>query len=150
MLFLSLLLSQCTNKHEKAIVSHTDIEQKINAAAKITNPKQAIRQYIILLEEAKKAKNVNDVFNCEFQLGNLYYSEMRYSEAIKHWLSAYNKTDRLNKLNKQKAPGLQTNIGAYYMGVGYIKTAISYFLQARKTMDKLGVKDDSHWKNYIN
>ena len=46
--------------------------------------------------------------------------------------------------------GINSNIGVIYLGKGYLKTAISFFIAARKDLEKLGEKNQNYWINYIN
>ena len=83
-----------------------------------------------------------------FERGRLHYALANFEEAEKSWLQGLRLAEQMGKT--ADAAGLNTNLGAIYMQKGYTKTAIDYFVEARKSMEMLGKKDNNYWMNYLN
>ncbi|MFN4915059.1 MAG: hypothetical protein ACK5FT_07050 [Sphingomonadales bacterium] len=83
-----------------------------------------------------------------FERGRLLYALAQFNKAEESWLKGLRMAEQLG--SAADIAGLNTNLGAIYMQKGYTKTALDYFLQARKSMELMGKKDDNYWKNYLN
>ena len=83
-----------------------------------------------------------------FERGRIQYALANFEEAEKAWLQGLRLAEQMGKT--ADAAGLNTNLGAIYMQKGYTKTAIDYFVEARKSMEILGKKDNNYWMNYLN
>jgi DNA-binding NarL/FixJ family response regulator len=103
-------------------------------------------QKAILL--ARKCNDCDNEFSIFFEVGNYYYSISQFDNALTWYKKALENKKCAGDF--KNLAGINSNIGVIYLGKGYLKTAISFFITARKDLEKLGEKNQNYWINYIN
>ncbi|MGA1826020.1 MAG: tetratricopeptide repeat protein [bacterium] len=108
-----------------------DIEAQINIAESYTTLKyfsQAITEYEIILNDYPKNDYIDQIF---YRLGNLYFLEERFNEAIKYYRKAIKKTAIKDIKLKSKY-----SLAESYHKMGELKTALSLYKQLYSTSDR--------------
>ncbi|MBP6271868.1 MAG: helix-turn-helix transcriptional regulator [Fluviicola sp.] len=112
------------------------------------NIKAALPLYEKTISLAQECNNCEHQFSSFFEIGNYYYSISQFDNALL-WYKKGLENKKCASDFKNLA-GINSNIGVIYLGKGYLKTAISFFIAARKDLEKLGEKNQNYWINYIN
>lgn len=154
---ISCVLVTCTNETNEIPVVKTSkkcasFNQIIAKAAtelhKNNNLKQALTLYKKACSIAKQCNSCNREFFVFFEVGNYYYSISQYDNALDWYKKALENKRCAN--DYKNIAGINTNIGVIYLGKGYLKSAISYFISARKAMEIIDKKNQNYWINFIN
>lgn len=112
------------------------------------NIKAALPLFQKTISLAQECNNCEHQFSSFFEIGNYYYSISQFDNALL-WYKKGLENKKCASDFKNLA-GINSNIGVIYLGKGYLKTAISFFIAARKDLEKLGEKNQNYWINYIN
>lgn len=80
--------------------------------------------------------------------GNLYYSLFNLDSAFHYWNLTILKAEEEKKY--ELLASVQTNIGNIYLQKEYTHSALQYFLDAKKTMEELGLQDDNYYVTCFN
>lgn len=147
----------CTTKKSKPVISKNNtlcatlpsLHQKAtDLLINKKNIKAALPLYEKTISLAQECNNCEHQFSSFFEIGNYYYSISQFDNALL-WYKKGLENKKCASDFKNLA-GINSNIGVIYLGKGYLKTAISFFIAARKDLEKLGEKNQNYWINYIN
>ena len=90
----------------------------------------------------------NNVIIAGIEVGRYYYFQNKQDSALFHYRKALFIANR-NKDTLNKA-AINSNMGAAYMSLGFDRSAIAHFIEARKAMEKSDVRDENYWIILIN
>lgn len=154
---ISCIVVSCTPKKSELVISKNNtlcatlpsLHQKAtDQLIKKKNIKGALPLYQKAILLARKCTDCDNEFSIYFEVGNYYYSISQFDNAL-IWYKKALENKKCAQDFKNLA-GINSNIGVIYLGKGYLKTAISFFISARKDLEKLGEKNQNYWINYIN
>jgi len=80
--------------------------------------------------------------------GNLYYTLFDLDSSFFYWNKTIIKAEEEKKF--ELLASVQTNIGNIYLQKKYTHSALQYFLEAKKTMEDLGLKDENYYITCFN
>jgi hypothetical protein len=83
-----------------------------------------------------------------FDLGHYYYLQQIPDSAIYFYQKALVLAE--SRDDHQNSAALKTNLGATYLGMGYMRSAAKYFMEARASMEKSNLRDENYWITLIN
>lgn len=149
------ILYACSNPIDKKESSKTDISSKekyanIDSLKKVLeegNYKLTIKKGIGVFTTYKKAKDSLGVSSACELIAKAYYFQQNIDGAIYYWKTGLS---YVPKNNQDLRATMTTNLGSAYMFKGYQRTAISYFLEARKIFKNKKNQSDNYWINYLN
>lgn len=149
------VVSCSTKKSEQVLTKNNTLRAELSvlhkkASDQLNNNNLSVAlplyQKAILL--ARKCNNCDNEFSIFFEVGNYYYSISQFDNALNWYKKALENKKCAGDF--KNLAGINSNIGVIYLGKGYLKTAISFFIAARKDLEKLGEKNQNYWINYIN
>lgn len=149
------ILFSCSNPLDKKESSRTDISSKekyanIDSLKKVLeegNYTLTIKKGIGMFTTYKKAKDSLGVSSACELMAKAFYFQQNIDGAIYYWKTGLS---YVPKNNQDLRATMTTNLGSAYMFKGYQRTAISYFLEARKIFKKKKIQSDNYWINYLN
>jgi len=156
-IFLISIFTNCSqnevneNKEKKSNTrqSITVLLKKAKHTLKIdNNVNAALPLYKKVIALSRACNDCNQEFNVYYDLGNYYYMVSQFDNALTWYKKALENKKCASDF--KNLAGINSNIGVIYLGKGYLKTAISFFIAARKDLEKLGEKNQNYWINYIN
>jgi DNA-binding NarL/FixJ family response regulator len=148
-------VSCTTKKSEQVLTKNNTLRAELSvlhkkASDQLNNNNLSVAlplyQQAILL--ARKCNDCDNEFSIFFEVGNYYYSISQFDNALIWYKKALENKKCAGDF--KNLAGINSNIGVIYLGKGYLKTAISFFIAARKDLEKLGEKNQNYWINYIN
>jgi tetratricopeptide (TPR) repeat protein/DNA-binding NarL/FixJ family response regulator len=148
-------VSCTTKKSEQVLTKNNTLRAELSvlhkkASDQLNNNNLSVAlplyQQAILL--ARKCNDCDNEFSIFFEVGNYYYSISQFDNALIWYKKALENKKCAGDF--KNLAGINSNIGVIYLGKGYLKTAISFFITARKDLEKLGEKNQNYWINYIN
>jgi DNA-binding NarL/FixJ family response regulator len=148
-------VSCTTKKSEQVLTKNNTLRAELSvlhkkASDQLNNNNLSVAlplyQKAILL--ARKCNDCDNEFSIFFEVGNYYYSISQFDNALIWYKKALENKKCAGDF--KNLAGINSNIGVIYLGKGYLKTAISFFIAARKDLEKLGEKNQNYWINYIN
>jgi DNA-binding CsgD family transcriptional regulator len=148
-------VSCTTKKSEQVLTKNNTLRAELSvlhkkASDQLNNNNLSVAlplyQKAILL--ARKCNDCDNEFSIFFEVGNYYYSISQFDNALNWYKKALENKKCAGDF--KNLAGINSNIGVIYLGKGYLKTAISFFIAARKDLEKLGEKNQNYWINYIN
>lgn len=149
------VVSCTTTKSEQVLTKNNTLRAELSvlhkkASDQLNNNNLSVAlplyQKAILL--ARKCNDCDNEFSIFFEVGNYYYSISQFDNALIWYKKALENKKCAGDF--KNLAGINSNIGVIYLGKGYLKTAISFFIAARKDLEKLGEKNQNYWINYIN
>jgi DNA-binding CsgD family transcriptional regulator len=149
------ILYACSNPIDKKESSKTEISSKekyanIDSLKKVLeegNYKLTIKKGIGMFTTYKKGKDSLGVSSACELIAKAYYFQQNIDSAIYYWKTGLS---YVPKNNQDLRATMTTNLGSAYMFKGYQRTAISYFLEARKIFKNKKIQSDNYWINYLN
>lgn len=153
----SCIVVSCTTKQSEPVISKNNtlcatlpsLHQKAtDLLINKKNLKAALPLYEKTISLAQECNNCKHQFSSFFEIGNYYYSISQFDNALLWYKKGLE--NKKCALDFKNLAGINSNIGVIYLGKGYLKTAISFFIAARKDLEKLGEKNQNYWINYIN
>lgn len=100
-----------------------------------------------LLGRFKSNKDSLEISQAYDLIAKCYYFQQQIDLSILNWK---NGLQYAPATNDEIHSSLFSNLGSAYMFKGYQRTAISYFLEARRIFDKSNTQSDNSWINYLN
>ena len=100
-----------------------------------------------LLVRFKSNKDSLEISQTYDIIAKSYYFQQKIDLSILNWK---NGLQYAPTLNDELRSILVSNLGSAYMFKGYQRTAISYFLEARRIFNKSKKQSDNYWVNYLN
>lgn len=150
LIFLHFLtLIGCTKGDKSFSPNNTNIgilDSLINQSEKLSNKGEIDSAYAILdtiYNLASATDSLSYMNYADFTRGRLYFLQNELDTALFYWLNALKISHKLE--SEPNAAELLSNIGIIYFDKGYLRTAIEYFVQARKKMELNG---DTTQENY--
>ncbi len=144
-----LTLIGCTKGDKSFSPNNTNIgilDSLINQSEKLSNKGEIDSAYAILdtiYNLASATDSLSYMNYADFTRGRLYFLQNELDTALFYWLNALKISHKLE--SEPNAAELLSNIGIIYFDKGYLRTAIEYFVQARKKMELNG---DTTQENY--
>lgn len=144
-----LTLIGCTKGDKSFSPNNTNIgilDSLINQSEKLSNKGDIDSAYAILdtiYNLASATDSLSYMNYADFTRGRLYFLQNELDTALFYWLNALKISHKLE--SEPNAAELLSNIGIIYFDKGYLRTAIEYFVQARKKMELNG---DTTQENY--
>lgn len=154
---IGCIVVSCTTKKSEPVISKNNtlcatlpsLHQKAtDLLINKKNIKAALPLFQKTISLSQECNNCEHQFSSFFEIGNFYYSISQFDNALL-WYKKGLENKKCASDFKNLA-GINSNIGVIYLGKGYLKTAISFFIAARKDLEKLGEKNQNYWINYIN
>ncbi len=112
------------------------------------NVKDAIPLYKKVISLTRANNDCNQEFDVYYDLGNYYFMISQFDNALTWYEKALENKKCANEY--KNISGINSNIGVIFLRKGYLKSAINYFISARKAMEAIGDKDQNYWVNYLN
>lgn len=112
------------------------------------NVKGAIPLYKKVITLTRAYNDCNQEFDVYYDLGNYYFMISQFDNALTWYEKALENKKCANEY--KNIAGINSNIGVIFLRKGYLKSAINYFISARKAMEAIGDKDQNYWVNYLN
>ena len=137
-----LTLIGCTKGDKSFSPNNTNIgilDSLINQSEKLSNKGEIDSAYAILdtiYNLASATDSLSYMNYADFTRGRLYFLQNELDTALFYWLNALKISHKLE--SEPNAAELLSNIGIIYFDKGYLRTAIEYFVQARKKMELNG------------
>lgn len=150
LILVALSATSCDSRKKKNVVrsyaKYNEIERlqfKLSAG----KSKNIIQQGNNLLNKYERdSDSLGICQTCEL-IARTYYFQQEIDQAIFYWKKGLRILPRDQEdLNATFA----SNIGAAYLFKGYQRTAISYFLEARRIFVNIKKQTNNYWVNYLN
>lgn len=153
---ISCFVVSCTTKKSEQVLTKNNtlraelsvLHKKASDQLNNNNLSVALPLYQKAILLARKCNDCDNEFSIFFEVGNYYYSISQFDNALNWYKKALENKKCAGDF--KNLAGINSNIGVIYLGKGYLKTAISFFIAARKDLEKLGEKNQNYWVNYIN
>ncbi len=153
---ISCFVVSCTTKKSEQVLTKNNtlraelsvLHKKASDQLNNNNLSVALPLYQKAILLARKCNDCDNEFSIFFEVGNYYYSISQFDNALIWYKKALENKKCAGDF--KNLAGINSNIGVIYLGKGYLKTAISFFIAARKDLEKLGEKNQNYWINYIN
>lgn len=153
---ISCFVVSCTTKKSEQVLTKNNtlraelsvLHKKASDQLNNNNLSVALPLYQKAILLARKCNDCDNEFSIFFEVGNYYYSISQFDNALNWYKKALENKKCAGDF--KNLAGINSNIGVIYLGKGYLKTAISFFIAARKDLEKLGEKNQNYWINYIN
>ncbi len=150
-LFILALVS-CTAIEEEVDYSCSKLESKVEQIRpklfSENNSHEALSSYDSIMQLDSPCLKGKLGIALGFDLGNYYYFQQVSDSAIYYFQNALKLAEE--KDDNASSAALKTNLGATYLGMGYMRSAAKYFMEARAAMEESGLHDENYWITYIN
>jgi tetratricopeptide (TPR) repeat protein len=153
---ISCFVVSCTTKKSEQVLTKNNtlraelsvLHKKASDQLNNNNLSVALPLYQKAILLARKCNDCDNEFSIFFEVGNYYYSISQFDNALNWYKKALENKKCAGDF--KNLAGINSNIGVIYLSKGYLKTAISFFIAARKDLEKLGEKNQNYWINYTN
>ena len=99
--------------------------------------------------KAENEQSLSFMNYADFERGSLHFYKSNLDSALTYWQNALEVSKKIEE--EPNISQLLSNIGTVYFDKGYLKTAIEYFIQARKKMELRGeVNTESYQFTTVN
>lgn len=149
-LILSLLLIGCSKESNNQRSISTDsinyLDTLVTRSIVLNQEGNTEEQFKVLdsiYTLGERATALSYMNYADFERGRLSFIENNVDTALHFWLNALSIARKID--SEPNLAELLSNIGTVYFDKGYLKTAIEYFIQARKKME---LKDEVYTESY--
>lgn len=147
-----LVLFGCTNIEEDVDKSCSLLDSKLEQIRpelfSEDNGRIALSFYDSIMRHETRCLEGEIGIATGFDLGNYYYFQQIPDSAIYFYQKALVLAESTD--DHQNSAALKTNLGATYLGMGYMRSAAKYFMEARASMEKSNQRDENYWITLIN